>query len=108
MVESRSPKPLILVRIQAPVQGENLKKKENKVAGIRAYIEETVNELVHKVSWPTSKELQSSAIIVLIASVIFAVIVFLMDFIFGIQSMSQGQEGFVWKGVLGYFYDFFK
>jgi preprotein translocase subunit SecE len=70
------------------------------VAGIRAYIEETVNELVNKVSWPTQKELQSSAIIVLVTSVIFALVVFLMDFVFGIRTG-------VWKGILGFFYDIF-
>lgn len=74
------------------------------MAGIRSYIEETVNELVHKVSWPTQKELQSSAIIVLVTSVIFALVVFLMDFIFGIRE-TAGAEGFAWKGVLGFLYD---
>lgn len=77
------------------------------MAGFRAYIEETVNELVNKVSWPTQKELQSSAIIVLVTSVIFALVVFLMDYIFGIRSGSSAEGGFVWKGILGYFYDMF-
>jgi len=76
------------------------------VAGFRAYIEETVNELVNKVSWPTQKELQSSALIVLITSVIFALLVFLMDFIFGIRPGSA-DGGFAWKGILGFFYDMF-
>jgi len=48
----------------------------------RAYIDETTNELLHKVSWPTWSELQSSAIVVMIASVIIALIVFAMDFTF--------------------------
>lgn len=46
----------------------------------KEYINETTNELVHKVSWPTWSELQSSAIVVMIASVIIAMIVFVMDF----------------------------
>ena len=46
------------------------------------YFEEAYNELVHKVSWPTSKELQSSAFIVMVASFIIALIVFVMDFSF--------------------------
>ncbi len=46
------------------------------------YISETTDELVHKVSWPTWKELQSSAIVVMIASVIIALIVWLMDISF--------------------------
>ncbi|MBO5932410.1 MAG: preprotein translocase subunit SecE [Bacteroidaceae bacterium] len=40
---------------------------------------ESYNELVHKTSWPTSKELTSSAIIVLVASLLIALAVFLMD-----------------------------
>lgn len=46
------------------------------------YFRETYNELIHKVSWPTWKELQSSAIIVMVAALVFALIVFLMDFSF--------------------------
>lgn len=46
----------------------------------KEYIDETTNELFHKVSWPTWSELQSSAIVVMIASVIIAMIVFVMDF----------------------------
>lgn len=47
---------------------------------IKTYFEEVSNELLNKVTWPTWSELQESAIIVMIASVIFAVIVWLMDF----------------------------
>ena len=46
---------------------------------IKAYIEETVNELLYKVSWPTWNDLQSSAVVVAIASFIIALIVYLMD-----------------------------
>ena len=46
---------------------------------IRAYFEETTNELVNKTSWPTWQELQSSAIVVMVASVIIAILVWLMD-----------------------------
>jgi preprotein translocase subunit SecE len=48
------------------------------------YIAETRNELVNKVSWPTWTELQSSAIVVMISSVIIALVVFAMDFVFEI------------------------
>jgi preprotein translocase subunit SecE len=48
----------------------------------KTYIDETTNELLHKVSWPTWSELQSSAIVVAIASVIIAMVVFAMDFTF--------------------------
>jgi len=49
---------------------------------IRTYIEESVDELTHKVSWPTWAELQSSGVVVLIASIIIALIIFAMDFSF--------------------------
>jgi len=46
------------------------------------YIKECYDELMNKVSWPTWSELQSSAIVVSIASLIFAVVVFMMDLLF--------------------------
>jgi preprotein translocase subunit SecE len=45
-------------------------------------VKESYNELVHKVSWPTSKELAQSAVLVLVASIILALIVWLMDWCF--------------------------
>ncbi|MBK8414517.1 MAG: preprotein translocase subunit SecE [Bacteroidetes bacterium] len=49
---------------------------------ISAYIKDSYNELMHKVSWPTWSELQSSAIVVLVASLIIGIVVFGMDSIF--------------------------
>jgi preprotein translocase subunit SecE len=46
---------------------------------IRTYLEESWNELIHKVSWPTWSELQNSALIVMVASLIIAIIIFVMD-----------------------------
>jgi len=43
------------------------------------YVKECYTELVQKVSWPTWKELQSSAVVVSIASLIIALVVYLMD-----------------------------
>ena len=51
----------------------------NKVV---SYIQESYDELVNKVSWPTWSELQGSAIVVSVASLIIAVIVFAMDEVF--------------------------
>jgi preprotein translocase subunit SecE len=51
---------------------------------IGTYFAETRNELLNKVSWPTWPELQSSAIVVMISSVIIALVVFAMDFVFEI------------------------
>jgi len=46
------------------------------------YLNDAYNELLHKVSWPTWGELQSSSVVVMIASLIIAMIVFVMDYSF--------------------------
>ena len=45
-------------------------------------IKESYSELVHKVSWPTMSELTSSAVVVLEASLLIALVVFSMDQVF--------------------------
>lgn len=77
------------------------------MANIIQYIEESYNELVHKVTWPTWDQLQSSSIVVLVASVIFALMIFVMDYIFGINvKFVDGQADFgMWRGLLGFYYD---
>jgi preprotein translocase subunit SecE len=47
---------------------------------VKLYLQESYTELVKKVSWPTWAQLQSSAIVVMVASLIFAIVVFVMDF----------------------------
>lgn len=49
---------------------------------ITAYIQDSYNELMNKVSWPTWSELQSSAMVVLIATLIFGCVIFIIDAIF--------------------------
>ncbi len=44
---------------------------------------ETTDELVNKVTWPTWAELRSSTVIVLVASLIFALVILLIDKVFG-------------------------
>jgi preprotein translocase subunit SecE len=46
---------------------------------ITNYCKESYDELVHKVSWPTRSELSSSAMVVLYASLLIVLVVFLMD-----------------------------
>ncbi len=46
------------------------------------YIKESYNELVNKVSWPSFAQLQSSTVVVMVASAIFAVVVLAMDITF--------------------------
>jgi preprotein translocase subunit SecE len=52
------------------------------MAKITEYIKSSYDELVHKVTWPTWSELQNSAIVVSIASLIIALVVYLMDVTF--------------------------
>lgn len=49
---------------------------------LKIYVEEAYEELVHKVTWPTWKELQSSALVVMVASFIIALVIFVMDISF--------------------------
>ncbi len=46
------------------------------------YIKSAYNELVNKVSWPSFAELQSSTIVVMVATVIFSIVVLAMDLSF--------------------------
>ena len=70
---------------------------------VKEYINETVTEMVHRVTWPTWKELQSNTIIVVVASVLIALSIFVMDFVFGIT----GDKDSFWKGLLGFIYKMF-
>jgi preprotein translocase subunit SecE len=49
---------------------------------VRALFKEYMEELLYKVQWPTLDELQSSTVTVLVASLIIAIAVFVMDFAF--------------------------
>jgi preprotein translocase subunit SecE len=49
---------------------------------INVYVKESYDELMHKVSWPSWSELQGSAIVVSVASLIIALVVFMMDEVF--------------------------
>jgi len=49
------------------------------ISNLSLYIKESYNELLNKVTWPTFPSLQSSTIVVLIASLIIALIIFVMD-----------------------------
>jgi len=46
---------------------------------VKNYILDSIDEILHKVSWPKFSELQGSATLVLVASFIFAVIIGLID-----------------------------
>ena len=46
------------------------------------YLKESYAEMTKKVSWPSWDKLQNSAIVVMVASVIFAILIFAIDFCF--------------------------
>ena len=57
------------------------------------YIKESYNELVNKVTWPTFPQLQSSTVVVMVASVIFALVVLVMDISF--ENLMKGIYSFL-------------
>jgi hypothetical protein len=42
-------------------------------------LEESYNELVHKVSWPSKTDLANSTVIVMVASILMALVVWAVD-----------------------------
>ena len=49
------------------------------MAAITEYIKESYIELTEKVTWPTWRELSNSAMVVLVAAIIIALLIFGMD-----------------------------
>jgi preprotein translocase subunit SecE len=70
------------------------------MAALVEFVKESYVELMTKVTWPTWKELQSSSVLVLVTTVIISLIIFAMDYLFGINSVNA-----VWRGVLGFIYE---
>ena len=62
-------------------------KIKNMFKKIFKYCKESYDELVHKTTWPTRSELTNSAVVVLSASLLIALVVFAMDFVF--QSVME-------------------
>jgi len=46
------------------------------------YLKESWVELTQKVTWPTWSSLQDSAVLVMVASLVLAVVIWAMDFLF--------------------------
>jgi preprotein translocase subunit SecE len=53
------------------------------MAGVAEYLKESYIELTQKVTWPTWRELQNSAVLVLVSAIIIALVIFGMDQIIG-------------------------
>jgi preprotein translocase subunit SecE len=49
---------------------------------VKTYLNETIDELRYKVTWPEFTQLQKSSGYVLIGSLVFALLVGAMDFVF--------------------------
>ena len=64
---------MIWVRILVPVQDNNMKK-------IEAYLNDSYEELMERVTWPTWEQLQQSTMIVLVATLVITALVWVMDF----------------------------
>ena len=77
LVEHRSPKP----RVVGSSPPSRAKKEDNMKTFIN-YCKKCYDELAHKVTWPTRKELTQSAAVVLTASLVIAIVVWLMDVVF--------------------------
>ena len=78
LVEHWSPKPGVVssnLTTRAKLSGIKMKK-------IAAYLKDSYTELVYKVSWPSREELSNSSVIVMIASLIIALVVFGIDSLF--------------------------
>jgi len=71
------------------------------MASIGTYIKEAYNELIHKVTWPAWKTLQQSSVLVFVASLIISLIVWAMDYVFGMNGVNDA-----WKGIIGIIYSF--
>ncbi len=75
LVEHRSPKPRVVsssLTSRAEIEDNMFKKFVN-------YCKACYDELAHKTTWPTRQELTHSAVVVLSASLVIALIVFGMD-----------------------------
>ena len=78
LVEHRSPKP----RVVGSSPPSRAKTKKDMFKKFIDYCKACFDELAHKTTWPTRKELTHSAVVVLSASLIIALIVWVMDLVF--------------------------
>ncbi|MDN3668372.1 preprotein translocase subunit SecE [Echinicola jeungdonensis] len=60
---------------------------------VKNFVVESIDEMKNKVTWPKYSSLQSSAVLVLVASLIFAIVIGVIDLSF--------------ENVMSWFYDLF-
>ena len=75
LVEHRSPKP----GVGSSSLSTRAKKIYLRIMKLINYFKESYSELVHKTAWPTRQELTNSAVVVLVASLLIALVVWAMD-----------------------------
>ena len=85
LVEHWSPKPGV------GRSSRSSRAKKSKEMKIIQYFKESYTELMYKVSWPSWEELQGSAIVVMVASFIIAIVIALMDLAF--KNLMSGIYG---------------
>ena len=79
LVEHRSPKPRV---VSSSLTSRAKEISWSMFKKIVKYCKNSYEELAHKTTWPSRKDLTHSALIVLTASIIIAAVVFAMDKIF--------------------------
>ena len=47
--------------------------------GLKIYVQESYNELINKVTWPSFKNLQADTIVVIVATIILSLLILGMD-----------------------------
>lgn len=67
-------------------------KKINSMNKFISYVKSSFDEVINKVTWPKYGELQSSTILVLVASIIFALAIAAMDWVY------KGALGIIYEG----------
>ena len=78
MVEHWSPKPAV----GSSSLSSRASKKIYKVEKLKVYLRDVYGELKEKTTWPTFKQLQKDSLIVLGASIAFALVIKVMDMVF--------------------------
>ena len=77
-------------------------KNRFEMSQITQYFKDSYEELVTKVTLPTWKELQGSSVLVFVSSLIISALVFIMDWVFGVNGVDS-----VWLGLVGLIYELF-
>jgi len=59
-----------------------MEKEKNTLEKITQFVRDSKNEMTENVTWTSFEELQKSAVLVLVASTIFAIVIGVIDLVF--------------------------